>query len=248
MLAEDRLEKIVRLVEERGSVSASELVELLDASESTVRRDLMRLAEDGRLVKVHGGAMSKSRTIVAADQTVSEKHGVNLEAKLAIARRAAELIGPDDFVYIDAGSTTGRLVEAITETRATYMTNSLENASALVAKGCRVMLPGGELKPITEALVGGETARAIRRCHFTVGFFGANGATPDAGFTTPEATEALVKETALAQTLAPYVLVDSSKFSAVSPLTFADFDDATIITEAVPEKLEGFGNIIIAGR
>ena len=245
MLAEDRLEKIVSLVNEHGSITATELMQLLDASESTIRRDLTRLAQLGRIVKVHGGATAVNRTVVSADQTVYEKYSVHLEEKTAIARFAATLIGPDDFVYIDAGSTTERLVDFITETRATYFTNSISVAHTLLSKGCRVLVPAGELKPVTEALVGEQTVETLRRYHFTVGFFGANGATPDEGFTTPETGEALVKSTALAQTLRPYVLCDSSKFSMVSPVTFADFDDATVVTDALPSGLEEYANIIV---
>ena len=246
MLAEDRLEKIVSLVNEHGSITATELMQLLDASESTIRRDLTRLAQLGRIVKVHGGATAVNRTVVSADQTVYEKYSVHLEEKTAIARFAATLIGPDDFVYIDAGSTTERLVDFITETRATYFTNSISVAHTLLSKGCRVLVPAGELKPVTEALVGEQTVETLRRYHFTVGFFGANGATPDEGFTTPETGEALVKSTALAQTLRPYVLCDSSKFSMVSPVTFADFDDATVVTDTLPSGLEEYANIIAA--
>ena len=246
MLAEDRLEKIVSLVNEHGSITATELMQLLDASESTIRRDLTRLAQLGRIVKVHGGATAVNRTVVSADQTVYEKYSVHLEEKTAIARFAATLIGPDDFVYIDAGSTTERLVDFITETRATYFTNSISVAHTLLSKGCRVLVPAGELKPVTEALVGEQTVETLRRYHFTVGFFGANGATPDEGFTTPETGEALVKSTALVQTLRPYVLCDSSKFSMVSPVTFADFDDATVVTDTLPSGLEDYANIIVA--
>ena len=246
MLAEDRLEKIVALVNEHGSITATDLMRLLDASESTIRRDLTRLAQLGRIVKVHGGATAVNRTVVSADQTVYEKYSVHLEEKTAIARFAATLIGPDDFVYIDAGSTTERLVDFITETRATYFTNSISVAHTLLSRGCRVLVPAGELKPVTEALVGEQTVETLRRYHFTVGFFGANGATPDEGFTTPETGEALVKSTALAQTLRPYVLCDSSKFSMVSPVTFADFDDATVVTDALPSDLEEYTNIIVA--
>lgn len=246
MLAEDRLEKIVALVNEHGSITATDLMQLLDASESTIRRDLTRLAQLGRIVKVHGGATAVNRTVVSADQTVYEKYSVHLEEKTAIGRFAAALIGPDDFVYIDAGSTTERLVDFITETRATYFTNSISVAHTLLSKGCRVLVPAGELKPVTEALVGEQTVDTLWRYHFTVGFFGANGATPDEGFTTPETGEALVKSTALAQTLRPYVLCDSSKFSMVSPVTFADFDDATVVTDTLPSGLEEYANIIVA--
>lgn len=246
MLAEDRLEKIVALVNEHGSITATDLMQLLDASESTIRRDLTRLAQMGRIVKVHGGATAVTRTVVSSDQTVYEKYSVHLEEKTAIARFAATLIGPDDFVYIDAGSTTERLVDFITETRATYFTNSISVAHTLLSRGCRVLVPAGELKPVTEALVGEQTVDTLRRYHFTIGFFGTNGATPDEGFTTPETGEALVKATALTQTLRPYVLCDSSKFSMVSPVTFADFDDATVVTDVLPADLEEYTNIIVA--
>lgn len=246
MLAEDRLEKIVALVNEHGSITATDLMQLLDASESTIRRDLTRLAQMGRIVKVHGGATAVTRTVVSSDQTVYEKYSVHLEEKTAIARFAATLIGPDDFVYIDAGSTTERLVDFITETRATYFTNSISVAHALLSRGCRVLVPAGELKPVTEALVGEQTVDTLRRYHFTIGFFGTNGATPVEGFTTPETGEALVKATALTQTLRPYVLCDSSKFSMVSPVTFADFDDATVVTDVLPADLEEYTNIIVA--
>ena len=246
MLAEDRLEKIVALVNEHGSITATDLMQLLDASESTIRRDLTRLAQMGRIVKVHGGATAVTRTVVSSDQTVYEKYSVHLEEKTAIARFAATLIGPDDFVYIDAGSTTERLVDFITETRATYFTNSISVAHALLSRGCRVLVPAGELKPVTEALVGEQTVDTLRRYHFTIGFFGTNGATPDEGFTTPETGEAPVKATALTQTLRPYVLCDSSKFSMVSPVTFADFDDATVVTDVLPADLEEYTNIIVA--
>lgn len=246
MLAEDRLSRIVDTVNERGSATAVELMELLDASESTIRRDLTRLAREGRIVKVHGGATAVRRTVVLADQPVGEKHGVHIEEKRAIGRFAAALIGPDDFVYIDAGSTTECLVDAITETRATYVTNSIANAHALLMKGCRVFVPAGELKPITEALVGEQTVMTLNRYRFTLGFFGTNGATPDAGFTTPEIGEALVKETAFKQTLKPYVLCDASKFTTVSPVAFAAFDDAAVITDAVPSDLTDYANVIVA--
>lgn len=246
MLAEERLERIVQLVNEHGSISATELMDRLDASESTIRRDLTRLAQAGRLVKVHGGATAARRTVVASDQAVGEKHGLNLAEKTAIAIHAAQLVGPDDFVYIDAGSTTELLVEHLEETRATYMTNSIAHAHALLSKGCRVLVPAGELKQVTEALVGEQTVATLARYHFTLGFFGTNGATPDAGFTTPETGEALVKEVALRQTLRPYVLCDSSKFTMVSPVSFARFDDATVITDALPSDLAACENIVVA--
>lgn len=246
MLAEQRMEHIVDLVNERGSVTAAELMEQLNASESTIRRDLTRLDEAGRVVRVHGGATAALKAVVSSDRPLSERHVTHAAEKDAIGRAAAALIGPHDFVYIDAGTTTMALVSHITETRATYVTNALSIARLLMERGCRVYMLGGMLKPLTEAMVGEQAIESARRYHFTLGFFGANGIMPDAGFTTPEVDEAAIKRAVIGQTLRPFVLCDASKFFVVSPVTFASFNDATIITNEVPQEFAGTPNVVAA--
>ena len=112
------------------------------------------------------------------------------------------------------------------------------------------------VKPVTEAVVGSDAIAALARMHFTVGFWGTNGISPDAGFTTPELEEARVKEvratamrarlfrqaTNLRQAQAAYVLADSSKFGQVSLVTFAQFDQATVITDHVDPN-GTYGNV-----
>lgn len=235
MIAEERLTRIVNIVNDQGIVSVPQLMQELDASESTIRRDLIKLDSQGRLNKVHGGATSIRNDYVVADQSLAGRQSLHMSQKLAIAAYAATLIAPDDFVFIDGGSTTECLVDAITETRATFLTNSLPHAQRLLAKGCRTLLPGGEVKQATEVLVGAETVNAIRRYHFTLGFWGTNGAGLETGFTTPEFSEAAVKQISLEHTVRPYVLADSSKFSAISLITFAEFMDATVITDRLSE-------------
>lgn len=247
MIAEERLARIARMVEARGAVSVPELMDALDASESTIRRDLLKLDRMGKLNKVHGGATRTSGEYVVSDQSFAGRQALHMSEKRAIAAYAATLISPDDFVFIDGGTTTECLVEAITQTSATYLTNSLPHAQRLLAKGCRTLLPGGEVKPVTEVLVGAETVNAIRRYHFTVGFWGTNGAGLETGFTTPEFSEAAVKQISLEHTVRRYVLADSSKFSKISLITFAEFDDAIVITDCLPKKEGAYksaGNIV----
>jgi DeoR family fructose operon transcriptional repressor len=231
MLAEDRKSRILELVNEKKSVTVEELTELLHTSESTVRRDLVQLAKLGRINKVHGGATAIDRQYIMVDQSMAEKSGQHREEKHAIAKYAAGLIVEDDFVYIDAGSTTDLLVDCIEEMRAVYVTNSVTHAGKLAQKGCRVIVPEGELKIISEAIIGPETTRSLRKYHFSKGFFGTNGVSAETGFTTPESAEAAVKRCAIEQCVKAYVLCDSSKFEQISPVTFANFTDAEIITD-----------------
>lgn len=246
MIAEERWARIVDLVNEQGVMTATELVDALGTSESTIRRDLARLDEMGRLRKVRGGAAKLAGyEFVSADQSIERRLTIRLPEKRAIGEYAATLIGPDDFVFIDGGSTASCLVDAISETRATYFTNSLPLAQKLLAKGCRALLPGGELTPLSEVLVGAETAEQVRRFHFTIGFWGTNGASPQSGFTTQGFGEAAVKQVSIEQTVRPYIICDSTKFQQISLVTFARFEDATIITDRVDDnELRRAGNIV----
>ena len=236
MLAEERWNAILNILEKQKTVTVADLTEMLNTSESTIRRDLLQLGSMKKLVRVHGGATVTDMQYVPSDQSMTEKSVLMSREKKLIGEYAATLIKPGDFVYIDAGSTTQQLVNAITVKDAVYMTNSVSHARILLQKGMRVMVPGGQLKAATEAIVGTETVDAIRKLHFTIGFFGTNGVTDQTGFTTPEMSEAKVKETALLHSEHPYVLCDSTKFRRVSPVTFAEFEAAQILTDRISDK------------
>ncbi len=119
------------------------LMAALDASESTVRRDLDALSSQRKIVRVHGGACAPKRRLVVQDSPVAQKRTQNLSAKERIAAYAATLIGPDDFVYVDAGSSTMLLGGHLVETRARRSLPALPHAQALLAKGEETCLLGG---------------------------------------------------------------------------------------------------------
>ena len=169
------------------------------------------------------------------------------EEKQLIARYAAALITQDDFVYLDAGTTTGCMIDFITEKSATYVTNAVSHAQKLAAAGFRVYLIGGELKPTTEAVVGNQAILSLETLHFSKAFFGTNGVSLKAGFSTPDYEEAMVKKTAIGQAKKAYILADYSKFGNISSVTFEEFAKAQIITDRKPpEAFLRSKNIIVA--
>ena len=236
MLTEQRFDIILKLLEEKKSVTVTELRELLDASESTVRRDITALDKAGKLTKVFGGAVALNHKVTAYEPTVAQKSELNKEEKKKIAKYAASLITPDDFIYLDAGTTTGLMLEYLAGVRAAFVTNAVSHAQTLAKMGIRVYLIGGELKSSTEAVVGSQAMQMIQMYHFTKGFFGTNGITRREGFTTPDTSEAIVKSTAMKQCKDVYILTDKSKFGEVSSVTFGGFTDAKILTEEIPEE------------
>ncbi len=111
MLTEQRYEIILGLLREKNSVTVTELKDILNASESTVRRDITALYKAGKLTRVFGGAVALEHTVNAYEPTVAQKVELNIEEKKKIAAYAASLIQPEDFVYLDAGTTTGYMLE-----------------------------------------------------------------------------------------------------------------------------------------
>lgn len=246
MLAEERLSKIVKIVNEQGSATAQELMDFFHASESTIRRDLNALDAAGEIMKVHGGAMSVDTSYKMHDDKISERRAANTDRKKIIAEYAANLITKDDFVYIDAGTTTELMIDYITEKDAVYMTNAVNHACKLLHMGCKVYLVGGRLKSITEAAVGAEAIETLSNYNFTIGFWGTNGIHKKAGFTTPDREEAGTKKISFLNCQKRYIVADSTKFESISPVKFADFGDADIITEQIIKGYETCKNIILA--
>ena len=223
MLTEQRYEQILKLLEKEGSITVTEVKELLNISESTVRRDITALHNAGKLVKVFGGAVASDHVVTPQEPTVAQKITVHVSEKQRIAEYAAGLIGQGEFIYLDAGTTTGYMLEFFCDKDVTVVTNAVAHAQRLAKAGVKVRLVGGELKS----------------------FFGTNGVTKKAGFTTPDANEAMVKKTAIEQCQKKYVLCDHSKFGEVSSVTFLAFTGADVITDRIAEGYQDCGNIVV---
>ena len=237
MLAEERFSRILSIIEAEGSATIQELMTALDASESTVRRDLITMDENGLLTKVHGGAIARRPSVSTHDEDVRNRKTMNAEQKNAIAKYAASLIRPDDFVYLDAGTTTELMIEYITSHQAVFVTNAISHAKRLAERGFTVYLLGGEFKAITEAIVGEEAVEALEKYNFTKGFWGANGVSLQKGYSTPELKEAMVKRKSMENCRDCYILADESKFSQISSVTFAPFEKATVITTELKQEI-----------
>ena len=149
MLAEEKLDRIMKLLSQQRTATVQELCEALDASESTIRRDLNELDRMGKVNKVHGGATLPDSQFLADEPTMAAKETLAVVQKKCIAKAAAALITAEDFVFLDAGSTTLALVRELSGPAldARYVTNGVAHARLLAQKSCKVFLVGGLLRP-----------------------------------------------------------------------------------------------------
>ena len=236
MLTEERHSMIIKAVNERSSVTIAELAEMLDVSASTVKRDLIILANEGKIIKVRGGAMSRNESFTSVEKNVEEKASICTEEKMTIAKYAAELIEKSEFVFLEAGKTTEKMIDYLNVKDVTFVTNGFIHAKKLARKGYKVFITGGEIKASTEAIVGAECVLTLKNYNFTKCFMGTNGISLTAGFTTPDVNEARVKSAAIESSREVYVLADHSKFDEVSSATFAGLGKAVIITDRIPNR------------
>lgn len=236
MLTEERYSVILEMVNARKSIKLTELCDILNASVSTVRRDLNALSEMGKLKKVHGGAVAVDDSFTFTEINVEKKSRLFKKEKTAVASYAASLIDNEDFVFIDAGTTTEKMIDFIPRKNVTFVTNGFIHAKKLAQKGFKVYIPGGEIKYETEAIVGVDCIMTLKNYNFTKCFMGTNGISISAGYSTPDLNEAKVKTSVIDGSLKTYILADHSKFDKVTSFTFAQLNKADIITDKLYDK------------
>ena len=117
------------------------------------------------------------------------------------------------------------------------MTNAVSHARKLSQAGYTTYILGGEFKGTTEAIVGDEAVASLQKYNFTKGFWGTNGISQTEGFSTPDVKEAMIKKVSMSRRQNCYVLSDTSKFSQISCVKFAEFANADIITTKLSEDL-----------
>lgn len=228
MITNQRYEKIMNYLNEKGSGSVNDLVDITNSSTATVRRDLTHLESKGLLKRVHGGATVDQ---MEQEEDYSEKSVKNLSKKLKIAQKAAELIEDGDTIFIDAGTTTYEMMPFIRASNITVVTNSITLIDQLVRNGHNTHVLGGKVKPSTKAVVGHDVIEKLKTLSFDKCFVGVNAIDIHHGYTTPDEDEAYIKRTAVEQAIRAFVLADSSKFERSAFVKFAGVEEAVIITE-----------------
>ena len=237
MLTEERHRRILSYLTSTEIVTINDLMTPLNASESTIRRDLQTLENQGLLVRIHGGAKRIHQLTFEAE--MSEKIKTYLNEKQTIAKYAASLIRPDDIIYLDAGTTTLAMIPFLpTDYRLKVVTNSVKHASLLIDRQIPTVILGGQIKLTTNAVLGTSPANQLERYRFNQSFIGINGIHLVAGYTTPDTEEGLLKRIGFKNSQHSYILADHSKFQQITFTQVGTLAEACIITDYCPADLK----------
>jgi DeoR/GlpR family transcriptional regulator of sugar metabolism len=215
MLTRQRKEYLLDLLRNTGQIVAKSVSKDLGLSEDTIRRDLRELAAEGRLQRVHGGALPASPAVgdLAARQQLAS------DGKVAIGRAAAKLVKAGQVVILDGGTSTLQLAKHLpTDLKLTVVTHSPTIAVALMDHPLiDVVLIGGMLFKHSMVAVGAAAMEAIARINADICFIGVTGIHPQIGLSTGDLEEAHVKRALIGSAAETYVLISAEKLNAASP-------------------------------
>ncbi|GAB7198319.1 DeoR/GlpR family DNA-binding transcription regulator [Dickeya oryzae] len=237
MLTTQRKQRILEQLAAEGQVLAKQLSDAFGVSEDTIRRDLRELASEGRLQRVHGGALPASETVVSVDA----RSRIAIGAKHQLAQAAASLILPGQVVMIDGGTTSGELVKCLPlSLTATVVTHSPSVAVALVNHpGIDVVLIGGRLYKHSLVAVGAAAVEALTTIRADIFFMGVTGVHPQAGFSTGDLEEAYIKRALAARAAETVVMATQDKLNVASRYAIGELTMAStlIVESAVPDEV-----------
>lgn len=214
-LAPQRWDRLRALIRDSGVNRIEDLSRRLNVSSATVRRDLDALERGGAIRRVHGGAVSVESRL--EESLFEDKTALAVREKRRIAEAALKFIEPGETIYLDGGSTVLELARLLSDrTHLTVVTNSLHAAHELAGRGPRLIVIGGELRRLSQTLVGPLTRLLLQELHLDKAFMGAIGFALKEGLTTTDPSEAFTKEAVMRQSRQVIVLADSSKAGKVS--------------------------------
>jgi DeoR family fructose operon transcriptional repressor len=227
MLHDQKVEKILELLETRPYWTSIDLSQKLNASRSTIQRCLQELHDAGLAERIHGGVKRLDRRL-SAPITVEKRVEEDAQAKDVIANSAIKLLPESGYIYLDAGTSLWPLAQKLnanSQSRLKFITNDVAIASILALKNIPHILIGGQLHPVTKTLSGPISQDQITQFNFELCFISVNGIDVEGNVTCSVIEEAMLKRQAIKQSARKVLLAASSKWNKQAASKVADLNE-----------------------
>ncbi len=238
----ERIEKIAELLDKRGKLTLEQLEEYFPrVSQMTLRRDLFQLEEEGRIIRIRGGAMSVKEVQKTSGEPYTKKTTIHTDEKIEIAQKAAGLVDEGSSIFIDGGTTALYLAKELPDMNCNIFTNGIAVASELAQKkNVTINLLGGQLLKDNLSTASSLSAIYFQDTNFELAIISATAFTPESGFSCNSQVEADLLKLVRKKARFLYMMLDSSKIGKIMPYTFARAEDINVLItdEAFPETLK----------
>jgi DeoR/GlpR family transcriptional regulator of sugar metabolism len=232
MLKKERQTFILHNVNLHNRLLVGDLSDEMKVSEDTIRRDLQELSDHGKLIKVHGGALSKS-----FHNSFNSSSVYSVECKKIIAQKAAGLIKDGMFVLTSGGTTIIEMAKALPENlHATFITGSVPAALEYMHHpNIEIILIGDKLSKSSQITVGGEAISKIKEIRADICILGINAFHIDHGLTDNDWEVVQVKKAMIDASEKTVILTISEKINTAQRIRICDTKDIDVlVTELEP--------------
>lgn len=237
MIPAERQQALLNLIHQQGIVSINTLVEKLGVSHMTVRRDIQKLEEEGKVISVSGGVQLLER--LASEPTHDDKSLLATNEKIAIGKEAAKLVKPNSTIYLDAGTTTLEIAKQIAhEKDLLVITNDFVIAQYLMVNGqCNIIHSGGLINKSNRSSIGELAAQFLRQVAVDIAFISTSSWNLK-GLTTPDEQKIPVKKAIIQSSQKNILVTDSSKYGKVATFLLYPLNtlDMIICDQGLPEN------------
>lgn len=239
MLALERRNEIMKLIQENQTVHVSDLSRRFSVTEETIRRDLERLEATGSIIRTHGGAMLSKKDATRVEQSANIRKMTNVKEKTAIANLIAQTISDGDDIMLDDSSTSLFVARALKDKHnLTVITNSLEIIMELKDRSdWNVMGTGGVLRERSMSFVGNQAETMISNFYVDKAIISCKGLDMQRGFTESTEPSALVKRCMISAAREVVLAADHTKFDLISFVQIGKLTRlSTIMTDRKPSQ------------
>lgn len=249
MMPKERRNQILKQLHANGKIDIEDLVNQLNVSAMTIRRDLTYLEENEKIIRTHGGAILNKPLVV--ESSFRTKEGKFNDQKKQIANKAIEFIQDHSTILLDSGTTTLEIAKLLKDKKTiTVVTNDIKIAAELIDTDVKVIVTGGELQNNVGTLFGPLTEQILKNIHVDLFFLGAHAIDFKAGVTAPTFEKASIKKLMIEASEKTWLVADSSKFDQKSLTKVCDLTqlygvitDRNITTET-EEKLNEYLEVV----
>lgn len=239
MLKNERLQRILERVNQKGLITVQEIVSELSVSDMTVRRDLDELEKAGKLIRVHGGAQSLENND-NYERSNTEKLTQQMKEKEEIAELALQFIQDGETIFIGPGTTLECLSKRLLDRNLRIITNSLPVFNILItSQTLDVILIGGKYREITGSFIGSLADQNIQTLKCSKVFVSANAIYKDLISTYSE-TEGKTQQLSIDSAIEKYLLIDHTKFGKYDfyPFYSTSRFDKIITDSGLPDEVK----------
>ncbi len=227
----DRIEEIADLLDKRGKLTLEQLDEYFPhVSQMTLRRDLFQLEQEGRIIRVRGGAMSVKEVQKVSGEPYTKKTAIHTDEKIKIAQKAARLIDENSSIFIDGGTTAMYLAKEMPDINVHVFTNGLAVAIEVAQKkNVHLTVLGGQVLKDNLSTASPVAKAYFDNTNFELAIISASAFTPENGFSCASQIEADLLKITRQKAKVLYMMLDSSKIGKIMPYTFARLEDIDVL-------------------